>query len=59
MLAVGLHELARHLGLVGVVDGAEGDVMHRADALASGQETLGLIDVNDATGGIVRRETDD
>ena len=54
MLTMGLHQLARHFGLVGIIDGAEGDVVHRAGALASGQEALGLIDVDDAAGRIVR-----
>jgi hypothetical protein len=44
MLTVGLHQLARHLGLVGVAHGAERDVMNRTSALPARQETLGLVD---------------
>src|ERR1700722_7386162 len=40
MLAVGLHQLTRHFGLVGVIDGAEGDVMYRAGAWRPGRKPL-------------------
>ena len=48
----------RHLGLLRVVLGAEGDVVHRAAAHVAGQEALGLADVDDAADRIARLVAD-
>jgi hypothetical protein len=59
MHPVRLHELLRHGGLIGVVDSAEGNVMHRARALPARQEAAGLVDVDNAAMRRIRLEPDD